>query len=163
MRLRDREDRGFPSPLLLSYTSSSLLPPPPCRSRYRWQGDADTRQSLPLSDEHLLPPSRLTLLFHVCLTSLPVLFLCHISFCLSRFVSVDRPYLLSLWVSFVPLPPWPGWLHFCLSVFYLTWRFSLPFLQSFLLSPFLRLIGSSVRLRDRQLLLWCGQVIRYNR
>lgn len=82
MRLRDREDRGFPSPLLLSYTSSSFLPSLPCRCRLRWQGDADTSQSLPLSDERLLPPSRLTLLFSVCLTFLAVLFLSHISFCL---------------------------------------------------------------------------------
>lgn len=82
MRLRDREDRGFPSPLLLPYTSSSFLPSLPCRSRCRWQGDADTSQSLPLSDERLLPPSRLTLLFNVCLTFLAVLFLSHISFCL---------------------------------------------------------------------------------
>lgn len=76
MRLRDSEDRGFPSPLLLSYTtSSSFLSPIPCRSRCRWQGDADTSQSLPLSDERLLPPPRLTLLFNVCLTFLAVHFL----------------------------------------------------------------------------------------
>lgn len=111
MRLRDREDRGFPSPLLLSYTSS-FLPPPPCRSRCRWQGDADTSQSLPLSDEHLLPLSHLTLLFHICLTSLPVFFRSHISFCLSCFVSVDGPFppfslgsILSYLAVFSPLPP----------------------------------------------------------
>lgn len=113
MRLRDREERGFPSPLLLSYTSSSsFLPPPPCRSRCRWQGNADTSQSLPLSDEHLLPRSHLTLLFHICLTSLPVFFRSNISFCLSCFVSVDGPFppfslgsILSYLAVFSSLPP----------------------------------------------------------
>lgn len=102
MRLRDREDRGFPSPLFLSYTSSSsssFLPPPPCRSRCRWQGDADTSQSLPLSDEHLLPPSHLTLHFHVCRTSLPVLPLAYF-FCLSWFQLMDHGNSFLFWAVF---------------------------------------------------------------
>ncbi len=93
MKLRDREDRGFPSPLLLSYTSSSpFLSPPPCRRWCRWQGDADTSQSLPQSDEHLLPLSRFTFLLHICFSSPPVLFLTNISFCHSSFVSVDSTF-----------------------------------------------------------------------
>lgn len=98
MRLRDSEDRGFPSPLLLSYTtSSSFLSPIPCRSQCRWQRDADTSQSLPLSDERLLPPPRLTLLFnvspHLSRSSLSS----HISFCLVfRFNWWTFPFPFSL-------------------------------------------------------------------
>lgn len=57
---------------------SSLFPSPLCRSQYRWQRDADTSQLLPLSDEYLLPPSHLTLLFNVSFISPPP-YLCFFS------------------------------------------------------------------------------------
>lgn len=81
--------------------------------------DADTSQSLPLSDERLLPPSRLTLLFNVCLTSLAVLFLSHISFCLVFCFSwwSFPPFSLGSILSYLAVFPQPPAPSFLLSLF----------------------------------------------
>lgn len=149
MRLRDRVDRGFPSPLLLSYTSSSpllsfLLHPAEA-------GADDSEMQIPASHCHwvmntsslrLVKPSSsmfasplFQISFSCIISSLSLSFLSQLTDLLG---SSSSP----LQVSFV-LPLWPGWLLFY-QYLILFGRFLSPPFHS---SRFPQVIGSSVKAR----------------
>lgn len=155
MKLRDRVDRGFPSPLLLSYTSSSF----PLLSFLLHPAEAgadDSEMQIPASHCHwvmntsslrLVKPSSsmfasplFQISFSCIISSLSLSFLFQLTDLLG---SSSSP----LQVSFV-LPLWPGWLLFY-QYSILFGRFLSPPSHS---SGFSQVIGSPVkaRLTDRE-------------